>query len=75
MPRDYLQGEWCDSDGQTWVIEGGIVSFDDTTGSVGELPVDLVFIDNLDVDLISQSDDEFVIGGAGDETTFTRGGC
>jgi hypothetical protein len=76
VPRGYLQGEWCDSDGQTWKIEGDIARVEDTSGGVGEVPVDLAFIDNLDIDLVSQSDSEFVIGGGGGEnTTFTRGSC
>ena len=75
VPRDYLQGEWCASDGETWTIEGDTARFEDTAGGVAELPVDLAFIDNLDVELVSQSDDEFVIAGFGSETTFTRGAC
>ncbi len=75
VPRDYLQGEWCDSDGQTWSIEGDIARVEDTSGGVGEVPVDLAFIDSLDIELLSRSDNEFVLGGSGEETTFTRGGC
>lgn len=75
VPRDYLQGVWCDSDGSTWTIDGDTAQFEDTSGGKGEFPVDLVFVDNLDGGLISQTDAEFVIGNADDQMTFTRGSC
>ncbi|MEZ4501719.1 MAG: hypothetical protein R3C39_03770 [Dehalococcoidia bacterium] len=75
VPRDYLQGEWCDSEGQSWTIEGDTARFEDGSGGVGEFPVDIVFIKGIGVDLIAQTDSEFTFGGGGDEVTFTRGGC
>lgn len=75
VPRDYLQGGWCDSDGQSWTIEGDTARFEDSSGGAGQLPVDLVFIDDVDNELISQTDDEFVAVLAGDEITFSRGTC
>ena len=75
VPRAYLQGQWCDSDGQSWTIDGDTARIEDTSGGVAVLPIDLAFIDNLDVDLISQTDNEFVIGSMGNQTTFTRGSC
>jgi hypothetical protein len=76
VPREYLQGEWCDSDGQSWFIEGDTARLEDSgSGGTAELPLDLVFIDGLDVELVSQTDDEFVFGSAEDEVTFTRGRC
>ena len=75
VPRDYLQGVWCDSDGQTWTIDGDTARFGDGAGGVGELPVDILFLDGLDESLVSQTDDEFVVAFSGDEVTFTRGGC
>ncbi len=76
VPRQYLQGEWCDSDGQSWSIEGSTARFG-VPGSeaTGELPVDLAFINSLDVELVSQTDDEFVFTSGGEEVTFTRGSC
>lgn len=77
LPRDYLQGEWCDSEGKIWSIEGDFArSEDPRTGGVAEgLPIDIVFIDAVDRTLVSQSDDEFVIGDGTSELTFTRGPC
>lgn len=75
VSRDYLQGEWCDSDGQTWTIDGDTARLEDASGGVGELPVDLVFIDGPEETLVSQTDDEFVVIIAGDEVTFSRGSC
>lgn len=75
VPRAYLQGEWCDSDGDMWTIEGDTAKLEDGSGGMAELPVDLVFIDDLDADLVSQTDNEFVISSGGDEISFTRGSC
>lgn len=75
VPRDYLQGVWCDSDGQTWTIEGDTARFDDGSGGVGEFPVDLAFIARQEDSLVSQTDDEFVIRTAFDEVTYQRGNC
>lgn len=75
VPRDYLQGAWCDSDGQSWTIEGDAARFVDASGGTAEFPVDIVFIDGPDESLVSQSDDEFVIMSLGEEITFSRGAC
>jgi hypothetical protein len=75
VPREYLQGEWCDSDGQGWSIEGSTARFDDGAGGAGEIPIDLLFIDDVENELVSQTDDEFVAILAGDEITFVRGSC
>ncbi len=75
VPRDYLQGMWCDSDGENWTIEGETARLETQDGGVGEFPLGILFLDTVDVDLISQSDDEFVFGAAGEEVTFTRGAC
>ena len=75
VPRDYLQGEWCDSDNQTWTIDGDTARLEDASGGVAELPVDLAFIDGPEERLVSQTDDEFVVESAGDEITFRRGAC
>ncbi len=75
VSRDYLQGEWCNSDGQTLTITGDTIRMEDQSGGVGEFPVDLVFVDGPGAALVSQTDDEFVIESEGAETTFTRGRC
>ncbi len=76
MPRQYLQGEWCDSIGNSWIIEGDIARFEESaSGGVGEFPVDVLFIDNPDSSLVSQTDDEFVIETRGEEVTYVRGSC
>lgn len=76
VPRQYLQGEWCDSDGNSWSIEGDTARFVESGGGgTAELPVDLAFIDSPDVSLVSQTDDQFVVGSGGDEVTFARGSC
>jgi len=75
VARDYLQGEWCDNDGQTWSIDGDTAKVENATGAAAELPVDLVFFDDVESELVSQTDTEFTIVSAGDEITFTRGGC
>jgi len=75
VPLDYLQGEWCDSDGQDWSIDGRIAQFEDGAGGAGEVPIDLVFIDDVENELVSQTDDGFVAILAGDEITFVRGSC
>ena len=75
VPRDYLQGEWCDSDGSSWTIEGDVALLQDGSDGVGEFPVDILFINSPDVELISQTADEFTFASRVEEVTFTRGGC
>ncbi len=75
VPRSYLQGEWCDSDGQTWTIDGDTARLEDASGGTGEFPLDIVFIDGPEETLVSQTDDEFVVESAGDEISFSRGSC
>lgn len=75
VPRDYLQGEWCDTDGQTWTIDGDTARLEDGSGGAGELPVDLAFIKRPGDTLVSQTDDSFVVESDGAETTFQRGRC
>jgi hypothetical protein len=75
VPRDYLQGEWCDSDGQSWVIEGDNARWKDATGGSAEVPIGIVFGDGVGIELRSQTDDAFTFGAGGDEVTFTRGSC
>ncbi len=75
VPRDYLQGVWCDNEGSTWTIEGDNAILDDGAGGTGTFPVDILFIAGPGVDLVSQSDDGFVFRSADDEVSFTRGGC
>ena len=75
VPRDYLQGEWCDSEGDNWSIEGDTATLDDGSGGTAEFPIDILFIDGADVDLISQTDDQFVFGSEFEQVTFTRGNC
>lgn len=75
VPRDYLQGEWCSSDGQTLTITGDMVRMEDQSGGVGEFPVDLAFVDGPGTVLVSQTDVEFVVEFEGAETTFSRGRC
>ena len=74
-PLDYLQGEWCTSDGEAWVIEGETARFGENHDElIGELPVAGAFVGGPGV-LVSQSADQFVINVAGGELTFTRGRC
>lgn len=75
VSRDYLQGEWCEGDDKHWTIEGDIAHFDDGSGATAEVPIDILFIDGVGVDLISQTDDMFVFGSATEQATFTRGSC
>lgn len=77
VPLDYLQGEWCDSDGLAWSIEDTTARFGESLdGPVGEVPVILVFHVGPEIDLVSQTDDQFVVDdGIGDPSTFTRGRC
>ena len=74
VPRDYLQGEWCSSDGQSVTVNGDTVQLEEG-GGVMEAPVDLMFLDGPGGGLVSQTDDEFVVESGGVETTFTRGSC
>ena len=75
VPLEYLQGEWCNSDGEAWVIEGETARFGENHDElVGELPVAGAFAGGPGI-LISQSDDEFVIDVRTREVTFTRGRC
>lgn len=75
VPRDYLQGDWCDGEGQDWSITGDIATLTDASGGTGEFPLEILFATGVGVELISQSDDRFVFGGGGDEVTFVRGAC
>lgn len=75
VPRAYLQGEWCDSEGDNWSIEGDTATLDDGSGGTAEFPIGILFIDGVDVDLISQTDDQFVFGSEFEQVTFTRGSC
>lgn len=76
--RDYLQGEWCDSEGQHWTIDGDTARAEDPAGGgAAEFPVEIRFADGPDIDLVSQSDDQFVLGAPGSDATITfrRGAC
>ena len=75
VPRDYLQGVWCDSDGEMWTIEGDIAELDDGAGGTGSFPLDVLFLDGPEEVLVSQSDDEFTIDFGDQQITFTRGSC
>ena len=76
VPLDYLQGEWCNSDGEAWVFEGEIARFGENHDElIGELPVALALAAGSERLLISQSDDEFVVDLQSRELTFTRGRC
>lgn len=74
VPRDYLQGEWCDSDGESWVIEGDTALRTDASGGSLEISIGRVFVDRVG-ELRSQTDDAFTFGAGDEERTFTRGSC
>ena len=74
VPLDYLQGEWCDHEGTTWSIDGETAQLDDGSGGVGEMPINVLFVD-VPGALISQDADSFVFMSGPDEVTFTRGAC
>ena len=76
VPLDYLQGEWCNSDGEAWVFEGETARFGESHDELfGELPVALALAAGSERVLISQSDDRFVVDLQTRELTFTRGRC
>lgn len=76
VPLDYLQGEWCNTDGEAWVFEGETARFGETHDAlVGELPVTLALAAGSERVMVSQSDDEFVLDLQVREVTFTRGRC
>lgn len=67
----YLAGEWCDSQGLTWVFEGS----EATVGSgAGGNPTDRYFSEP-GASFVSKDDDSFVIAQLGEEVEFTRGPC
>lgn len=76
VPLDYLQGEWCNSDGEAWVFDGETARFGESHDElIGEVPVALALGAGSERLLISQSDDEFVVDLQSRELTFTRGRC
>lgn len=76
VPLDYLQGEWCNSDGEAWVFEGETARFGENHDELlGELPVGVALAAGSERVLILQSDDEFVVDLQTRELTFTRGRC
>jgi hypothetical protein len=75
VPREYLQGVWCDDEGTTFEVDGDTAVMIDATGGRGELPVDVLFLASGGNELISRADDAFVISVAGDELMFVRGAC
>ncbi|MEZ5166672.1 MAG: hypothetical protein R2695_09320 [Acidimicrobiales bacterium] len=47
VPLDYLQGEWCNSDGEAWVVEGETARFGASHDELsGEVPVSVAFVDS-----------------------------
>ena len=76
VPLDYLQGEWCNTDGEAWLFEGETARFGETHDAlVGELPVTLALAAGSERVLVSQTADEFVLDLQIREVTFTRGRC
>ena len=76
VPLDYLQGEWCNSDGEAWVIDGQTARFGETHDELfGELPVAAALAAGSERSLVSQTNDEFVLDLQTREVTFTRGRC
>ena len=57
VPLDYLQGEWCNTDGEAWVFDGETARFGESHDAlVGELPVSLALAAGSERVLISQTD-------------------
>ncbi len=76
VPLDYLQGEWCNSDGEAWVFEGETARFGESHDNLfGELPVTAALAAGSERVLVSQVDDEFVLDLQTRQVTFTRGRC
>ena len=76
VPLDFLQGEWCSSDGEAWLFEGETARFGENHDElIGALPVADALAAGSQRVLISQSDDEFVLDLQTREVTFTRGRC
>lgn len=74
VSREYLQGEWCDDEGNSYSIDGDIAVIEDGSGGVAEFPIDLLFIRLPGID-VDQSDNEFSLSDGESSQTFTRGSC
>ena len=74
LPRDYLEGEWCTSDGETWVFDDSTVRIDDGAGGSAEFPLATLLADGSGIEVVSQADDNFVLAIPG-EVTYSRGSC
>ena len=74
LPRDYLEGEWCTSDGETWVFDDDTVRIDDGAGGSAEFPVATLLAAGSGIEVVSQADDNFVLA-VPDEVTYSRGSC
>ena len=76
VPLEYLQGEWCNTDGEAWLFEGDTARFGENHDELfGELPVAVALSAGPERVVISQSDNEFVLDLQTREVTFTRGRC
>ena len=76
VPLDYLQGEWCNSDGEAWLFEGDTARFGESHEDlVGQMPIAGLMAAGSQRVLVSQTDDEFVLDLDSRQLTFTRGGC
>lgn len=74
LPRDYLEGAWCNSDGETWVFDESTVRIDDGAGGSAEFPLATLLAEGSGIEVVSQADDNFVLA-VPDEITYTRGSC
>ena len=73
--RDYLQGQWCLSDGNTYTVEGDTVRILTVQGIEATAPIEAPFSVTANQRMVSQSDDQFVMVLGDEEITFTRGSC
>lgn len=74
LPREYLVGEWCNSDGETWVFDESTVRIDDGAGGSAEFPLATLLAESSGIEVVSQADDNFVLA-VPDDITYTRGSC
>jgi hypothetical protein len=75
LTQGYLQGNWCDSQGLSWVFSAGDFQVGPDQDTLGlAAPIENAFSEP-GATFISRTDNEFAIEQLGQQITFTRGGC
>lgn len=75
LSQGYLQGNWCDSQGLTWVFLAGDSQVGRDQETLGLAAAIEKTFSEPGMKFVSQADNEFVVEQLGQQVTFKRGPC